>query len=89
MPLRIVFVTLLGIAERRAGQQVPFPHLRSYQTLDMAAKLRLSWRSPCDRNAGILAASFERSATEVGVVADVQSVGQTRDGPCFLDLAFL
>src|SRR5271166_3110055 len=88
MPLRIVFATLLRIAERRTGQQVQFPHLCSDQTFDVAAKLGLSWRSPFDRNAGILAAPLEGSAAEVGAVVDVQSVGQTRDRPCFFDLAF-
>jgi hypothetical protein len=80
MPSRIVRATLLGIAERRTGQQVELPHLRPDQTLDMATKSRLSWRSPFDRDARILASSLEGSAVEVGAIVDVQSVGQTRDG---------
>src|SRR5215831_10755253 len=87
MPLRVVFPKFLGVAECRAGQQVQPPHPRSDQALDMAAKMRLTWRPPFDRDASILASSLEGPAAEVRAVVHVQRVWQAGDGPGFLDFA--
>lgn len=71
MSLRVVFAKLLGIAERRARQQVEFSHLRPNQTLDVSTEAWLPWRPPVDRDAGILASPLERLAPKIGAVVDV------------------
>src|SRR5271165_6649441 len=87
MSPRIVFASFGRIAEGRAGQQMQFPHLRSDQAFDVAAKMRLSWRPPFDGYSRILASPLEGSAAEVGAIVDVERLGETGNGPLFRDLA--
>ena len=87
MPPRIVFASFGRIAESCAWQKMQFPHLRSDQALDVAAKARFAWRSPFDGDSRILASSLEGPATEVGAIVDVQRVRETGDGPWLRDLA--
>lgn len=75
-----------SVAERRPGQQVQRPHLRSDKALDVAAKMWLAWRAPIDCDACVLAPSLEGPAAKVGAVVHVQRFRQASDGPRFDDL---
>ena len=87
MPPRIVFASFGRIAEGRAWQQMQFPHLRSDEAFDVAAKMRFAWRPPFDGYSCIFAPSLERPAAEVSAIVDVERVRETGDRPWFRDLA--
>lgn len=80
---------VLLVAECAAGQQVQPSHLRVDQPLNMPAEARYAWRAPVNGITGVLASTLEGTASEVGAIADVNSFGQTGDGPGLFDLAFL
>ena len=71
--------SFLLVAEGRSRPQVQPTHLSADQTLDMAAKARLSGRTLLDRDGGVLASSLECSAAEVSTIVDMQSSRRASD----------